>query len=65
MKRNTKAVCETCPYWDDDVFGPEFNHEDSGWTLGVCGRYPNEEQKWSINWCGEHPDFKLRDREEG
>jgi hypothetical protein len=63
MKRNEKAVCGNCPFW---------NSGDKG--LGQCRRKspfetmitdpngsPSSGVSWfwtqSFDWCGEHPNF--------
>jgi hypothetical protein len=66
--RNTRAICQTCPYWDTDT-KPELVFQNAE-EFRLCSRFPpepaypdkwNEEAAYTAvhkdSWCGEHPDF--------
>lgn len=66
MKRNKKATCGNCPYFDGS-YTPEWGFH-APHNFGMCKRYAprampespegvNPPYMTVSNWCGEHPDF--------
>lgn len=55
MKRNIKAICETCPYWNCLTKNKE---------MGECRRRsPSEDFPVTMfsDWCGDNPVFQCKD----
>ena len=61
-KRNEKAVCGNCAYWDNKtwkILNPIERCFELKGERGYCNYFPETKEggRVATGWCGEHPDF--------